>query len=849
MAAQTGGLGITGVTTNATVGKYEKLEITFNIENSVAANRYMPFAQSYPAGLTAEDRNGISVDAQFLPPGQSDWQNARSQPAFYYQNFLAETRDGGGRDWLYPTGSGVWKVRYAPNEVGPWRYRLVAVDASGSVTTEPGEFTVTESSARGFVRVAQGDRRYFEFDNGEYFSALGYNMNFNHVSWVSPVAANRQTFQAMGQNGVQLVRMWLSQWSIFGAGWNPWKGLSSQGGDPPASLLSSNVGEFADSNHELALVVGDATDRCVFHDPYNNAPIAVKRGTTYQIRIYYYPNNLVGSGGFAAKLGDYNGCATATAITPYVRQGASESWQWLTGTFTTSQNQDYLDHLFLHMENMTGGSVRIAEVEIREMTNGNPVGANILQKPKMDFHRYFDQRNSFGFDRVVELAAENGVYLRPVIGDHREWTFTHIDHNGNPTSDGSGSGFYFYGPTDTTMNKTRWLQKAWWRYLQARWGYSPNIHSWEYVNEGDPGYAGHRISANMMGEYFKQFTPHQMVATSVWTGSTSNWNLRNYPGLDFADVHQYIQRSNAPEQFFDAAEAMIRTSTQWGGTSAERWPVVWGETGLVTNQNLTADPDVRRDTQGVWLHNFLWAGLNSGSLISSYWYENMHIYDCPVPGSVAGCRMSFDGRRHFRLLADFLVGIELNKGGYQDAGLTGFDTNIIRAVGQKNISLGKAHVWIQNKKHTWCAVVGGVSGCTQTWDGGRLAGEVRIGGFAANQTLPVEYWYFDQGSNLISKENRQIATDGLGQMIINLGAAGANVVDMGVKIGNYGVVATPTPTGSAVAGDANGDGRVDGMDYVVWLTNYGGTGTGGDFNSDSRVDGLDYVIWLNNYGA
>lgn len=57
------------------------------------------------------------------------------------------------------------------------------------------------------------------------------------------------------------------------------------------------------------------------------------------------------------------------------------------------------------------------------------------------------------------------------------------------------------------------------------------------------------------------------------------------------------------------------------------------------------------------------------------------------------------------------------------------------------------------------------------------------------------------------------------------------------------VSATPVP----VPGDANGDGRVDGLDYVAWLTNYGGSGSG-DFNNDGRVDGLDYVIWLNNYG-
>jgi len=52
-------------------------------------------------------------------------------------------------------------------------------------------------------------------------------------------------------------------------------------------------------------------------------------------------------------------------------------------------------------------------------------------------------------------------------------------------------------------------------------------------------------------------------------------------------------------------------------------------------------------------------------------------------------------------------------------------------------------------------------------------------------------------------------------------------------------------------GDANGNGKVDGLDYVIWLNNYNKTVTNGassgDFNNSGKVDGLDYVIWLNNY--
>lgn len=65
---------------------------------------------------------------------------------------------------------------------------------------------------------------------------------------------------------------------------------------------------------------------------------------------------------------------------------------------------------------------------------------------------------------------------------------------------------------------------------------------------------------------------------------------------------------------------------------------------------------------------------------------------------------------------------------------------------------------------------------------------------------------------------------------------------------------SPTPTGTPGQcirpGDANGDGRVDGIDYARWLNHLGETTSNGcqngDFNNDRVVDGLDYAKWRNN---
>jgi hypothetical protein len=89
----------------------------------------------------------------------------------------------------------------------------------------------------------------------------------------------------------------------------------------------------------------------------------------------------------------------------------------------------------------------------------------------------------------------------------------------------------------------RFLHEAWWRYLIARWGYSTAIHSFEYINEGDPYNGNHHQAANAMARYFRANDPSRhMVTTSFWS-SFPNWefwsNLSS-SAVDYANIHAYI---------------------------------------------------------------------------------------------------------------------------------------------------------------------------------------------------------------------------------------------------------------------------------------------------------------------
>lgn len=58
----------------------------------------------------------------------------------------------------------------------------------------------------------------------------------------------------------------------------------------------------------------------------------------------------------------------------------------------------------------------------------------------------------------------------------------------------------------------------------------------------------------------------------------------------------------------------------------------------------------------------------------------------------------------------------------------------------------------------------------------------------------------------------------------------------------------PTPTGSILRGDLNGDGVVNITDLVIVGANFGTAGARGDANGDEKVDVIDLVLVGANFG-
>lgn len=746
-----GPLTIANITDNGSLGKYDKFEITFDVLNSLAENFFYPFDSAPPAGVVAGI--GITVDAEISP---DNFLTTYKVPAFYYQDFDYQVKSG--RDWFYPKDVYKWKVRFAPPAEGTWKYRLKAQDASGSITSSTQNFTVTASSNKGFIRVSQADKRYFEYEgDGSYFPGLGYNMNYDNINWDSPIQNNQNKFQAMKNNGIQFIRHWISQWGI----WNSWDVVwTSKVYGPDEAAV--RVPYYIDSGgnrislpasprqgSDVAMMLQQYWQPCMGLGLHQKESPAVKGSTTYKIFIRYLlpkplPAKLVaGSQGLVAKTGNWGGnnspcdVNVGTTVTNYGDQISTQTWQIIEGSITTSANAINLGQFWLVFDNMDHSQdtpqdelrVFIDRVEIREdatgcakatgegadfdLSNGN-CGINIVSRPYMDHHQYVDQKYSYALDKMLELSKQNDVYLKLVTLEKNEYIQNHIDYNGNTirdnlsncsgvnydqanTTNGCPGNYLFHGD-GRNVTKVRWLQQAWWRYLQARWGYSTNIHSWELLNEGSPGGTNgtlHFTQADELGKYMKQFIPNtHLITTSFFSQgfpTSSFFANSSYPNIDYANKHLYIAQNTNPTGYNDPASAVSLLSSQIGAKTAGgvNKPTTRGETGLTLSGTQPASPELSSDLAGIWLHKFVWAGINWGGVMESYFYEEEHIYP---PGK--------DFRVEFKRYYDFISTLPLNNGNYADAQATPSDTNI-RIMGQKDVINGKAHLWIDNKTQTW----------------------------------------------------------------------------------------------------------------------------------------------------
>lgn len=145
----------------------------------------------------------VDVHATFRSPSGAERQVA----GFYYLDYRMPTD---GSAWPVRTERpGEWRIRFTPDEVGEWSYRVVVRDASGQTATAEGTLTVVPSSRPGFVRRPVG-ALYLAYEDGRPFFGIGHNLAWwqqrpdDYDRWLAEMAAS----------GANLIRIWMASWSF-----------------------------------------------------------------------------------------------------------------------------------------------------------------------------------------------------------------------------------------------------------------------------------------------------------------------------------------------------------------------------------------------------------------------------------------------------------------------------------------------------------------------------------------------------------------------------------------------------------------------------------------------------------
>jgi len=189
--ASRGKLAIKGIRVNQDpVARYARFELTLDI-NATYTN---PF-----------DPDEIDVSARFVSPHGKSY----LVPGFLYHDFTRALE--GGKERLKPVGRPVWKVRFAADRPGRWRYTISARDRTGKVESSSRTFRVAPHANPGFIRRSEGSRYYLRFDSGDSYFPVGED-----VCWAGDAGTYDydKWFAHLGKAGGNFARIWLVYWNM-----------------------------------------------------------------------------------------------------------------------------------------------------------------------------------------------------------------------------------------------------------------------------------------------------------------------------------------------------------------------------------------------------------------------------------------------------------------------------------------------------------------------------------------------------------------------------------------------------------------------------------------------------------
>lgn len=221
------------------------------------------------------------------------------------------------------------------------------------------------------------------------------------------------------------------------------------------------------------------------------------------------------------------------------------------------------------------------------------------------------------WDKIVHLAEDSGVYIQMVLQHHGQYsTGTNPDWDTNPWNAVNPRGFLETPGEFFTSPRARELTKRKYRYIVARWGYSPAVLAWELFNEVhwvdalqvEKDTAAVAAWHAEMAEYLRSIDAHHHLVTTSCDPATSPL----YAAMDYLQPHLYAVNMLINVQRYDLAPAELSR------------PAFYGEFG----QNHMAVPEAIK-TAASHLVPLVWASIMGTGFYAAQPWEGhrLHVAD------------------------------------------------------------------------------------------------------------------------------------------------------------------------------------------------------------------------------
>jgi hypothetical protein len=233
--------------------------------------------------------------------------------------------------------------------------------------------------------------------------------------------------------------------------------------------------------------------------------------------------------------------------------------------------------------------------------------------------RKYKQNNAWYLDWVIEKCRNEGIYMMFCINHHGQ-----VSSQVNPNWSDSPYNVANGGMCAQTWNffdnnEAKLTHKNRLRYIVARWGYSPNIMTWELFNEVNwtDAYSSNNVKNAVrtwhdeMARYLKQIDPYKRLVSTSY-GKDEDPLLWNLASMDYTQTHNYLSVPNIERSIADDSQSFIEDYSK---------PTICGEFGIdVGSGSGTSSVDPK----GIHLHNTLWGTTFSGAMGAgaTWWWDS-----------------------------------------------------------------------------------------------------------------------------------------------------------------------------------------------------------------------------------